>query len=126
MSELILYNAGDLEVIMNRESLQVFTTQKGYIKLSGRSPQTIARRCDKHDLRSCFPGSVIDAVSGEAIFCRYINLVPDHLILRWLAKDDLEKALMLGAIGVSNYLYQVAGFQVKITLTKTEISKQLG
>jgi hypothetical protein len=121
MSDLILYNPGVLEVVVDHKSLQIFTTQRGYIELSGRSSQTIARRCNRHDLRHCLPGTVRSSISGETVFCRYLCLIPDYLILEWMIKDNYQKALMIGAIGVSNYLYQIAGFQVKITLTKAEV-----
>lgn len=116
MSDLVLYNPGGSEVVLNRKNWQAYTTQSGYIKLSGRSSQTIARRCNRHDLRHCKPGKIIDAITGEPIASRYISLIPAHIMLEWMLKDNIEKALAIGNDGARFYLYQLAGLQVKVTL----------
>jgi hypothetical protein len=118
MNDFVLYNPGGSEVVLNRKNWQAYTTQSGYIKLSGRSPQTIARRCSKYDLRHCKPGAITDAVTGEAVFCRYISLIPAHIVLEWMFRDNIEKAIVIGTAGASIYLYELAGLQVKVTLTE--------
>lgn len=116
MSDFVLYNHGKIEVVINHKNWQAYTTQNGYIKLSGRSSQTIARRCNRLDLRHCKPGTIKDISTGEFIDRRYISLIPANIMFEWMIKDNIDKAIAIGSIGAPFYLYQLAGLKVKVTL----------
>lgn len=121
MSNLILYNPNRIEIVLNEKNGSVYTTQNGYQALSGRAAQTVNRYCQKLRLRYKPPGTIKDALTGDVLLFRYITLIPAHLVLEGLIMHNREQAIAMGCAGASIYLYQLAGFNVKVTLTASKL-----
>lgn len=117
MGNLILYNPNNIEIVINEKNGDIYTTQSGYQNLSGRGGQTVYRYCKKLGLRQREPGTIKNALTGDLLLYRYITLIPAHLVLEGLIKHNREQAIAMGCAGASIYLYQLAGFGVKVTLT---------
>lgn len=120
MSNLILYCPNQIEVVVNEKNGNIYTTQNGYQSLSGRAAQTVNRYCQKLGLRYKPPGTIKDARTGDVLLFRYITLIPAHLVLEGLIKHNREQAIAMGCAGASIYLYQLAGFNAKVTLTASK------
>lgn len=116
MSDLLLYNPGGFEVVINTKNGKAYTTQKGYQKLSEKSPRTVRRYCDRLGLRKYQPGSVLEAVTGEPFLLRGLVLIPSQFVLEGLIIHNRPKALLMGGVGAAIYLYRLAGFNVRVSL----------
>lgn len=116
MNDLLLYNPGELEVVINTKNGKAYTTQKGYQNLSEKSSRTVCRYCSYWGLRKCEPGSILEAVTGEPLWSRGLILMPSQIVLQGLILHNRPKALSMGRVGATIYLYRLAGFNVKVTL----------
>ena len=99
-----------IELLINTQTGEAFSTQAGYARMSGLSQQAVNKRCrgyNQDELQSF----EIDLGYGLQGY----NLIPAKLVYRWLIKDCPELGFAMGEAGATVYLHQLAGFKVTST-----------
>ena len=110
VSSLQRFDHDGIELIIDTETGESFTSISGYARMSGKIPSTISRRLTMSGLREKgLDQAQIETASG----LRTVALIPEDLICQWLIKDNHELALKVMGLGVRLFLHTIAGFQVK-------------
>ena len=107
---LTRFDNDGIELLINTQTGEAFSTQAGYARMSGLSQQAVNKRCrgyNQDELQSF----EIDLGHGLQGY----NLIPAKLVYRWLIKDCPELGFAMGEAGATVYLHQLAGFNVTST-----------
>lgn len=126
MTNLQTYNSGDIELVFDNQTGEAFATLSGYSRMTGVNPGTISRRISSSLAETGVKKAKVLTPPG----LRSVALIPAETIFLWAMKDKPELAVMMGKVGATVYLHQLAGFTVKSTASgkpqsKTDTLKQL-
>lgn len=116
MSDLIRYDNDGLELVINQNTGESFTTQAGYARMSGLSKQAISKRV----LQGVNQNEVKTAEILTSGGLQGVNLIPASLAFKWLMKDNPELAFKMGECGATVYFHQLAGYKVESNLKEVQ------
>lgn len=106
MSSLSVFVENDFEIVIDLQTGESFTTQAGYVRMSGKSKSTISER-----MASVREGEL---KSGEILTdagLRSVRLIPANVAFKWLLKDNYEFAEKMGEAGATVFFQKIAGYQ---------------
>lgn len=107
VSNLQLFNNEGLELIINSETGESFSTVSGYARMSGKDKSTISRRLDT--VAEYFVNNTqIQTKTGF----KSVALIPEDLMVEWLPKDNPEMATKMMKAGIRVFLHTLAGYNV--------------
>lgn len=102
MSSLTRFtNQDGIELVIDCMTGVVYVTALGYAILAKKSKRTILNRCKTLGLTEVQKAGQYRCV-----------LIPADIVFKWLIKDNVELAEIVGIIGITNYLYQLVGNRV--------------
>ncbi|MGL6338496.1 MAG: hypothetical protein ACRC80_05065 [Waterburya sp.] len=102
--QLQRYKNDGLELIIDLETGESFTSINGYSRLSGKAKSTTSARI-KASSETLFRSSEIDTGYGVKV----VRLIPEDMIVEWIPLDNPEIATKLMKMGVRAFLHQLAG-----------------
>lgn len=118
MAHLTRYENSGIELVINIQTGEAFSSIRGYARMSGKAESTIRERCNgarKNEIKE----AQIDTVGG----LQGARLIPAELVFEWLMKDNTELAKAMGKAGATVYLHQLAGY--KVSSNVVEVKPQL-
>lgn len=114
MSILQRYDSPDgIEILINTETGESFCSVRGYARMAGKDESTIRERIKK-GAGKCASETAEILTAGGIQVARLIN---EDLIAEWLPKDNPSAATSLLKLGVRVVLHNMAGYEVKSTVS---------
>jgi hypothetical protein len=107
-TNLTRFENDGIELVIDTVTGEVYATISGYAKLSGKNKSTISRR-----------GVASKLVKNSQMYTdgglQGVALIPEDLIVDWIADDNPDTAKKLMKLGTRVFLHQLAGYEVKST-----------
>lgn len=107
MTSLTRYESNGIELVINTQTGEAFATHSGYARMSEKDRTTIVKRC-----KGCEPGMIKNAEILTPGGLQGCELIPAKLVFKWLMKDNPDLAEVMGEVGATVYLHQLAGYKV--------------
>lgn len=104
VSNLQLFNNEGLELIINSETGESFSTVSGYARMSGKARSTLTERLSK------LPVITTEVNTGGGV--QGVRLISEDLMVEWLPKDNPEMATKMMKAGIRVFLHTLAGYNV--------------
>lgn len=119
MSNLAQFKTEDgIELVIDTETGEAFATAKGYARMAGINSSTVFTRLS----RSRKGGRTDDIKMAEIQTEGGIQagrLIPEDTITDWIVGDNPDLARLMLKAGCRLYLYQLAGYKVKVENTSS-------
>jgi hypothetical protein len=106
---LTVFKQDGIELAINTQTGEAFATVSGYARMSGKDKSVISRRLGTV-AKEGIKNAEIQTVQG----LRTVALIPETLISQWIVKDSPGLATQMLNAGCRLYLYQIAGYKIKV------------
>ncbi|HLO51628.1 MAG TPA: hypothetical protein VK211_24655 [Kamptonema sp.] len=107
MTNLTRFDQDGIELVIDTATGAAYATQSGYARMSGKDRTTIVRRC-----KGCERNTLKTAEVETAGGIQGCELIPANVVFKWLMRDNVELAEMMGSVGATVYLHQLAGYKI--------------
>ena len=109
------YYQEGLELIIDSDTGEVFTTIPGYARMAGGVFPAMVERIRKRvrQVKALDKDRVKRAKLQKAVGFRSVSLIPESLIIEWIVDDNPSLARLMLKDGVRVYLHSVAGYEGK-------------
>lgn len=106
--KLFCQDESGIEIVINPDTEEAYTTVSGYAKLSGKDYSTIDRR-----IVTMATDEQIEAEVETARGLKSVVLLPTALVLKWLVGDRPQLSSKMREANATFYLHNIAGFESK-------------
>lgn len=107
------FDCNGIELVIDTVTGESFTTQAGYVRMSGRTQPTISIRMkkleEKKDINKVGLKTAQVLTPGGL---QEVKLIPGEIAFSWLVDDNPELAKVMGNLGWQIYCHKLAGFTV--------------
>jgi len=123
----LTYSSTDsgLEVVIAFNG-EAYCTQSSYSRWTGIDRTTAVKRCQSLEIEQIdtpvhpfTPGKLIRTPINTGHQIQEVVLIPAKIMARWLAKDNPELFDQVISAGATQFLYSMAGYEVKAALPTT-------
>lgn len=101
------FDRDGIELVINTQTGENFTTQAGYERMSGKAKSTISERMTEGVRKDRFKTAEIQTAGG----IQGVRLIDEDWIVDWLPKDNPSMASKLLKLGVRMFMHELAGFK---------------
>ena len=125
----LAYSSTDsgLEVVIAFNG-EAYCTQSSYSRWTGIDRTTVVKRCQSLETTeievfeepvTLFTGIIKTKINAGLTGNKEVVLIPAKIMARWLAKDNPELFDQVISAGATQFLYSMAGYEVKAALPTT-------
>lgn len=114
MSILTRFQSDAVDLAINEQTGEIFVTAQGYAKLSGKSGDTIVKRCKGLGRKTLsIEGCIKTQVKYAGHRIEEFNVIPAATAFKWLEVEKPDLATLMKKSGPSEYLTHLAGYDPK-------------
>lgn len=108
MSNLTRFQNDGIELVIDTQTGEAFATQSGYARMSGLTVRGVGKRFEKLVNSGNLKTDEVDTGYGFKL----VNLIPADMVYDWLFADNPPLAKVMGKIGATVYMHQLAGYTI--------------
>lgn len=105
-----------IELVINTKTGEAFSTQAGYVRMSGKAKSSISVRVQK----LVRLGDIKEAEVDTGYGVKLVRLIPADLVYLWISEDNPDLAKAMQKAGTTVYLHQLAGYKISSTAIESK------